>query len=59
MKMFSLNGKNLNSIKTQQTANSRVYKMTNLNVIRRTTAVNPVITTTKPEKCRLFPMRTT
>jgi hypothetical protein len=24
--------------------------MTNLNVIRRTTAVNPVITTTKPEK---------
>lgn len=53
--MFSLNGKNINSPKIQQNATSRVLKMTNLNVIRRTTAVKPVITTTKTREIPVVP----
>ena len=57
MKMFTLNGKNINTPSIHQTANSRILKMTNLNVIRRTTAIKPVVTTTtiKPKEIVTVP----
>lgn len=51
MKMFSLNGKNINTSpltpNITQTVDNRLLKMTNLNVIRRTTAKPVIITKSK------------